>query len=467
MKRILSVTLVAALLATTGCQNWLDINDNPNYTNKADMCYLMPSAELYIAQEVGYNISLYSHFWSQYVNQSSTTNQYYTIMTCNVKNSSWDRVWSNLYTKALPSIKEVVTKANATEYSENYLLQSKTLEAYVFYLLTSLYDKVAYTKGYMAVDFQPTFDSGEEMQKNLISMFEEIRAIDMDAVELAETVNSTAGADMIFGGDNESWLQFANTLYLKVMMRDFDANKAEIRALLDEDNFLQIDAAFDNFADEADKSNPFYENDRRQLNTMENIRACTDILNVLSEDDPRLDFYYEKGGCYGANYGITTKPTESGRLALQATDPVYFGTVDEAEFLKAEAYAKLGNPDMAEESYDNAIIAAFDRTVGADAAYDFIAEGGDYEFDPDGNMVEQIINQKWASNVKALAWESWFDLSRTGYPTRGETITDYSGELPANKYPCRFIYSKNSADNNPNSPEPQPVYEKMWWQKGL
>jgi hypothetical protein len=79
-------------------------------------------------------------------------------------------------------------------------------------------------------------------------------------------------------------------------------------------------------------------------------------------------------------------------------------------------------------------------------------------------MVEQIINQKWASNVHGLPWESWFDLNRTGYPVRGKTITDDHGVLDSG-YPVRFIYSKTSADYNPNSPTPEPVNAKMWWHK--
>lgn len=470
MKKILSIALTAAMLCTTGCQNWLDINVNPNYVGEADMQYLLPSAELYLAQEVGYNISLYGHFWSQYVNQNANTNQYYTIMTYDVTNSSWTRVWSNLYSKVLPTVKEIKTKALAAENSSNYLLQAYVLEAYTFYMLTSLYEGAAYSEGYIKTNYSPTFDSGTDMQKNLISMFENIRTLDPEEVEESEILNSTASYDMVFGGDNDAWFQFANTLYLKVLLRDFNANKTKIQELLAEDNFLAEDAAFDHFLDQADKSNPLYENDRRQLNTADNIRACSDILNVLDADDPRIEYYYdnfEDVTLLGMEYGMTTKPSESGRLRLEATDPVYFGTADEAEFLKAEAYARLGQTGDAQTAYNNALDYAFLRTVG-ESAGDYISEGGSYEFNASAtaeNMVEQIINQKWASNVRALAIESWFDLNRTGYPTRGTTIADYSGVLKAGSYPRRFIYGKNSADYNPNTPEPVAVDVKMWWHK--
>ena len=220
------------------------------------------------------------------------------------------------------------------------------------------------------------------------------------------------------------------------------------------------------FSDEADKSNPFYESDRRQLNTALNIRACSDILNVLDESDERIEYYYENShgaSAFGTPYGVTVKPAVSWRLNLEPTTPVYFSTVDEAEFLKAECYARLNDAANAETAYNAGLAAAFAR-VECDPGtlitneYKFVA--GTTE-----SMVEQIINQKWASNIKALAIESWFDLSRTGYPTRGTTITDFSGVLGSGKYPYRFINSKTSADYNVNSPMAVEVYEKMWWQK--
>lgn len=150
-------------------------------------------------------------------------------------------------------------------------------------------------------------------------------------------------------------------------------------------------------------------------------------------------------------------------MAIGATDPVNFGTVDEAEFLKAEAYARLGNAAKAKEAYEAAITAAFARAK-CKGANSFITGAYAFKSGSTEEMVEQIINQKWASNVRSMPIESWFDLNRTGYPVRGKTITDFHGVLSSG-YPQRFLYSKTSADYNVNSPEPVDLNVKMWWQK--
>ena len=467
MKKTFIIIAAVLGLFTTSCKNWLDINTNPNYIAEADMKLLLPSVQLRTADKVGYELSLYGSFWSQYVVQCNTTNQYYTIMTNDVTNSTFNSPWSYFYSSVLPGIREIKEQCKEQENVSNFLLEAKAMEAYVLYLLTSLYDKVAYTEGYLSENLTPNFDSGESMQATIIGLLEDIRSMSASTAADDEKLNTSVSSDMIFGGDTDAWFQFANTLYLKVLLRDFDANKAKIQNLLAEGNFLEEDAAFDNFEDKTDKSNPLYESDRRQLNTRNNIRASSDILGVLSANDPRLGYFYDenpKGVFAGTPYGQTGDPNKTSRLALYPTEAVYFSTVDEALFLQAEAYARLNDAAGAQAAYEEAVAAAFDRVgLGKEAAA-FIE--GDYAFESGSveEMVEQIINQKWASNVHGLPWESWFDLSRTGYPTRGATITDFQGILDSG-YPYRFINSKNSSDYNPNAPAPEAVNVKMWWHK--
>ena len=467
MKRFFTILSLGAVLLTSSCKQWLDINTNPNYIADADMALLMPTIQLSAADKLGYELTLYGSFWSQYVVQCSTTNQYYTVMTFDVTNTSFQSPWSYYYASILPRIKEVVAKAEEDGHASNYILEAKAMLAHSLYILTSLYDDVAYSEGYLKESQTPHFDTGKDIQATIIALCEEIRGMDAAQVAEDEVVNLTSSSDMIFGGDTDAWFQFVNTLYLKVLLRDFNANKAKIQSLLAENNFLSKDAAFDNFADQADKSNPLYESDRRQLNTTNNIRCCSDILNVLNADDPRLLYYYDEnpgGVVTGSPYGLAGDPTETSRLALYATEPVWFSTVDEAEFLKAEAYARLSDATNAQACYEAALAANFSR-LGIKEANKYLG-ANPYPFAGGSaqDMVEQIITQKWASNVHGMPWESWFDLSRTGYPVRGKTITDDHGVLKSG-YPVRFINSKTSADYNPNSPKPEAVNVTMWWQK--
>ena len=169
MKKIFAILAMATVL-TTSCDDWLDINTNPNYVADAEVSMLLPTVQLYTAEKVGYDINLYGTFWSQYVVQCNTTNQYYTVMTNDVTNSTFTSVWSYFYASTLPRLKEIISKAEEKGGSTNYVLEAKSMLIYNLYLLTSLYDKVAYTEGYLSETQTPKFDSGEDMQQVLINL---------------------------------------------------------------------------------------------------------------------------------------------------------------------------------------------------------------------------------------------------------------------------------------------------------
>ena len=473
MKRFIAIILTVVALSATSCKNWLDINTNPNYLSDAEPSQLLPTALAFTAEKLGYDINIYTLFWAQYAVQCKSTNQYYTNMTYDVTNSSFTSPWTYIYAQVLPSLKKIINSgANAAGMS-NYVLEAKTMVAYNFYLLNSLYGPIAYTEGFVTESQTPKFDEEKAAYTAILGLLEEVRGMSPDAVAADELANSSAKADMLFDGDTDLWFQFANTLYLRMLMRDPAANSSKIAALIAEDNFLSKDAAFAKFEDSANKSNPLYESDQRQLNTKENIRACSDILGVISEKDPRLPYFYdnwledESGNEHfaGAAYGTTIDHDESAHLAIAALDPVYFATVDETYFLIAEYYARNGKKDEAEEAFNDGLVAAFVRTgIDAVTASTFIA--ANYAFDSTVSIdkqVEQIINHKWASNVRCMPTEAWFDMTRTGYPAKGTTITDYQGVISG--YPQRFLISKTSADYNPNSPTGLKLTDKMWWQK--
>jgi hypothetical protein len=156
----------------------------------------------------------------------------------------------------------------------------------------------------------------------------------------------------------------------------------------------------------------------------------------------------------------------------------------EANFLQAEAYARLGQTAKAKAAYEAGVMAGFSRW-GLDGS-SYIAEGGAYEFD-ENNMVECIMIQKWVSYAKANSWDGWFDRNRTGYPrvagaiavrvddtnpaaglTAGYELATFvdPGEtgLQPKQMPRRLMVPTNSSQYNPNAPVTKELYEPMWWQ---
>lgn len=495
MKKI-NYIAVLSLLFVFGCSDWLDVNVDPNNPSDADEKLILPAAQQSIAARVGNYYRITGSIWSQHYTQNNTSSQYITIDNYDVENPNFlENDFTEMFSGPLNDLLYVKNKAAASENWTNYLI-AQVLEAYAYQLIADLYDGAPLLEGLGGANgsFTPAWDSGPEVYEELISRIDVALAKDFEV-----STNRNPGAnDLIFGGDVESWIKFANTLKLKLMIRysTTEPTKAQtlITALVNSGaEFLDTDAAISTYYDQPDRSNPLYEADRRYLNTATNLKASLTMVNYLElNGDPRLSEFYDLpiagGPIKGMLQGTSSIPssqfdsrTVSGAKVLP-TDPVYFLSLPEAYFLRAEAAARGYSNEDAKTLYDLGVTAAFDR-FELDAT-DFIGAGDVYEF-PDGTTeenVEAIIEQKWIAQVGGNSMEAWFDMLRTGYPSFSDFKPgdeDYDPLAPGapifsfpvdavtfdGEFPRRLLIPEDETLNNPNAPE-QPedgIMSPIWW----
>lgn len=497
--------LVAAVfvLSITSCD--LDINDNPNYSKKATPVELLPAGIAETAGYVGGDLQLLGGIWSQHYAQANNSNQYVYIDRYNLTNNSFGYIWRIAYSGALKDLYEARTKsAEAEEWQ--YWIMAQTMIAFNYHVLVDSYGTIPFTEAINDDILAPHYDEGKVVNNGIIKLLDEVIAKETVAADKS----SLGSKDFVFGGDLRSWIQFAKTLKLKVLMRDFTANETAIKALLATNDFLVSDARMTGFQDKESGSNPLFENDRRKLNTQENLRGSATMINFLiKNNDPRLSSFYEAAtapindplnqsvklryrGLPQGGYSIRAAiiPTSStSRATLGAVDAVYFMSVAESHFLQAECYARLNNKVDAKKFYEQGVTAAFDRW-NQDAS-SFLT--GVYAFNDTNleSMIKSIIMQKWVASVRCQAWDAYFDINRTGYPEMnkeyvksetdwvsdnpsyvlGNLTPSFTSVLGADKttkipiYPRRLLIPKNSSDNNPNAPAVIPLATKMWWHK--
>lgn len=489
MKRIdILLILLFGLYGLTGCDDHLDINTDPSYPGDSSVEMLLPSGIAWSAARLGSDMELIGGFWSQHYTQGNGSNQYNTLATYALTNSSYTGMWTALYAGALTDLKLIMEKAEATEQWDYYLV-AKVMTAFDFHILIDFYETVPFTEALMGdQNVNPKYDDSKTVYTGILQMLDEAIA-KKDAAKSSKGIES---GDFVFGGDIDKWVTFAKTLKFKILMRDFDANQTQLAALIQEGDLLTTDARMNGFEDKENNSNPLYENDRRKLNTTNNIRMAKTLVEFLKEnDDPRIADFCEEAksfdgkdapGFYnGLPYGnISVKQSESpthysSRARLAPEDPVYFLSEAESYFLRAEYYARVNDKTNAKIWYDKGVDAAFLRWGYTDAA-DFTGAGGVYEFD-ETNMMKSIITQKWVAATRCQAWDAFFDINRTGYPqlgvkqvgeegyVSGELVPAADGVLGPGDLPRRLLIPKSSSDYNPNAPAVIPVEQKMWWHK--
>ena len=477
MKKLFISLATIALLFSCSDEDF-DINRDPDNLNpnSISMAVELPAGIVGVAGAQGSYYALIGGFWSQWFTQSNASNQYKEIDDYSIGTNDYTAGWAAMY-DALGDIRNVKRLAEEQE-NWNYYLVSTTMEVYASQIMVDLYDQIPYTEANNRNILTPQFESGEVVYDLMIADLKEALAKDFSASDAGPTAD-----DFVFGGNMDNWRAFANTLLLKLYLRQTEVNptlsqQGVNELLISGVAFLDTDAAVTQFEDAPDRSNPLYESDRRQLNTATNIRASTTMFSFLSDNsDPRKNLYYGPG--VSLNQGdfnnTAVAPASVSVIHLEATTPVYFMSREESLFLQAEALERYAGGAGAKAKYDDGVIEAFSKYN--EDANSFIAASGAYEYPTTGtfaNKLKAIITQKWLAGFPGNGFESFFEQNRTGFPIISavpQTDAGYvSGEFSysvagttGGLFPRRLVFPSTVATRNPNTPSLELNTVPVWW----
>lgn len=483
MKKILRniSCLLILFVGATGCDDQLDINRNPDSLSQDGVALSteFPSAVTGVIGATGSYAALVGGFWSQYWTQSPAANQYKEIDDYSILSTSGviNGLWQNMY-DALGDARNVKRIALEQE-NWDYYLMATVLEAYNAQVMVDFFDQIPFMEANNPNILQPQFENGEEVYDQLIANLNEALEKDLSTSQGEAPGND----DLIFGGDMDQWVAFANTLKLKIYLRQENARpdvaSAGITNLLNSGaEFLNVDAGMDQFEDAPNKSNPLYETNIRQLNTPTNLRASTTLYSYLeSNDDPRLDEYYTAGVSLdqGDFNNSDIEPNSIAVVELDPQTPAYLISKEESLFMQAEAQLKYGSVALAQELYEEGVLTNFSK-YGLDGA-PFVAPGGVYAFPTGGSEEDKlraIIMQKWVAEFPGNGYDAFFDHLRTGYPRISDVPQSSISYVPGTfsysingvtggSFPQRLLFPSNVRSRNTNAPGIVAITVPVWW----
>ncbi|MEP6951281.1 MAG: SusD/RagB family nutrient-binding outer membrane lipoprotein [Ginsengibacter sp.] len=492
-KKIIAAVFVVVFIGSIGCRKTFDINHSPNTPSLevGTPKIVFPVSVMGVAAVTGGDLALIGGILGEQLTQAAAAGQYKNIDQYDLKSTDFNAQYTTLYSYGLKNLQFVIDKSRASE-DWNFYLMGTVMKSYATALLVDLYDKIPYTESLQGVgNLTPKFDDGYTIYKSLLDSLDVALGKDFSArtaIDLRAT--SEGNVDLVFGGDIQKWIQFGNTLELKMYLRMINAKtdeaKAGIEALYTRNaEFLADNAEVSGFTDNPSLSNPLYEQNVRQLNTGTNLVASKTFVSFLqAHHDPRINDYFalSTGGTSvtGLDQGDfinSSAPALATSLFKQSpTDPVVFLSAAESYFLQAEARVRYFNGDGAKAVYDNGVLAAF--ASESEDGSSFIVAGGDYAYPagtPDQNL-EAIIVQKWASLPYGEHFiEGWLDRNRTGLPKNstvystdlsyvpGEFVVSKNTVLSAGQYPRRLIFPDAERSTNPNTPAEVPITTPVWW----
>lgn len=491
MKNLFKIFLVFASAAVISCDQDLDINTDPNFPNQINAGLALTSAQASLAATVGNELTNLGGFYAQYHTQAPTASQYETIDQYNLNTAFGNVIWTELYAGCLNDLKYVTEQSQARGDTAT-LLMAEVLRAYTYQYLVDLFDDVPYTEALQGSEgnITPRATPGEEIYADLLERIDAALA----AYE-ANPVESQVGTqDVIYNSNMDRWVEFANTLKLRIHLRmayTSMADPAAVNALLAENNFLTADAKFDIFESNTGNRNPFYETQLAQtgLGDINHVASNTLLNFYIDNGDPRFEAVYRPntanayvGIQQGTGNDFNNTAVNYARPNVGPETPVFFMSVPESHFLQAEALIRYAAGTGAKAAYDMGVMESFElygTYFGLDdtaAATALLAPGGAYEYQAEATIeetVRQVIIQKWASLAYVNNIEAWIESTRTKFPevveegtenyAEGNRVVSQISILPGTTVPSILFYPDDEVNRNPNIMQRGSVTENVWW----
>lgn len=477
MRKIYYIVLSVVLaMSTTSCNEWLDINSDPNKATNVDPDVLYNYAMMSWAGNRCSGDLYYPLGFGGQTLSTGGSKGWGNINVYDISPYSLGNTWKAFYASAGANLQQAITVAeNASPARPNVAAQCKINFAHLMYNATVLHGDIPYSEGWTIAISYPKFDAQKDIFESLISLLDEaIAQIDVNSRLTMTTY------DLAYGGDLDKWVRYANSIKFRIamVMVDKDPSKATmIASLLNENKMINSSAGNFKipFEDVADKENPKFRMIKRYMNGVNSEffanKLVVDPMNA--KNDPRLPKYFDKGadattfiGTGTNDEGVKGQSAMISSYVFRAKSPELFFSYQEQLFLEAEAYARgLGvskDISKANQLYKQAMIAAMKYYEVSDADIEKYVSTNLSDLTKLSDPVKEIHLQQWIDLMDRPleAFTQWRRSGKEGFEVP-ELLIPRNGS-PA-KLMRRWVYSPDEASANPNTPAVDVMTDKVWF----
>ena len=463
--------LVLLVAFNVGCsKSYFDINNNPNAATNTTPELVLPNALKVTAdnEAVGFPyLNGWMNYWApsgSYATSSSDVASY--KQTTDSYTGSWSYYYDNLEDY------DYVEKQSQAQGKPFYEGVAKVMKSFIFQRLVDMYNNVPYTEALQGTTaITPKYDNGLDIYNAITDQLDSAVTL----LQNPSVVTDPAISDIMFQGDASKWIQFANTLRLRILMRQSqmsdrqDYIKTEIGKIqANGGGFLTEDATVNpGYAASTGQQNPTWgyfitlTGNLTSGGRGDYWRANQYPISFMEDHhDPRLPLIYTsvggayKGNALGSQNNIPGSGSSSiGPGILKSVDqPAVLMLAAESYFLQAEANLRsyLGTPEEAVTNYKNGVQASFDY-LGAGDATTYYSQPGDKNVNIEACATFQeklacIIRQKWMAFNSIAPFEAWSDYRRLGLPA--DLPISVSPYLDGPNVPVRILYPTNEYITN-------------------
>lgn len=506
MKTTHTAALIALLAVSTGCSDYLDVNDNPNGPQSV-------SANLYLAPMLHWMVTS-PQFDGRFVGHYAQ--EWYSTTTATSPPATWGKMgydpgsdngaqqWRDVYWSLGQNLIDMNSKAEA-EQRWDLLGVGLILKAWGWQVLTDLHGEIivqqAIDQTRTSFDYDTQQYAYQEVQRLLDSAIVLLKRTDgaVDQVYLGV-------GDKIYNGNRTRWLKLASGML--ALSLNHHSNKGSY----DPTRVIRlVDSSFTGNADDALLTYPCTSTDFADCNfwgrTRNNVtlyRQTQFIVGLMNGTqfggavDPRMSRMLAIDSANTTYRGLDVNLSGFSGLSAPQQPRNFFGytgsgglglpsryifadrskipvmTYAELQFVKAEAAYKLGNPGLARTAYMEGISSSIDfvnaRNLDAGQTVTQISAAEKAAFLADTNIVPATITLSHILSQKYIAlwgWghnELWMDLRRYHYtdpdPVSGVKVfrgftppttlyTDNVGQVVQRirpRYNSEYVWNRDALD---------------------
>lgn len=506
-KQLILIVAVFAIGFASCKKTWLDVNQDPNRVTDANITaeLIFPAAANEVGQLAVGSTSLQE--WMGYWAPNGGFVPQQNVISYNIDFTFADGLFQSYY-NALFDLHQVEVKGLASGDTD-IAAASIVLSAKLFQEVVDFFGDVPYSQAFQTGKYTtPAYDPAQQIYNSLQLRLD-------TAITYLRTYaasNAFTTADIINHGDVTKWAKFANTLKLRLLIRQsevpgFDPS-AEIAKIANGGNVIdnilgpgESISVNPGYVDDVNKQSPFYAAHGWTPSGVQSDQATNAnnyIVTILTNtNDPRLGRFFFPAG-FDPNNGFVGNVFGDpiGTLAQSAQSsyfgPALVGELDandvgtgysmnqfifpsfQSLFLYAEAVARGWVAGDADAALAAAITESFvwlGVPDAANAAMAYIAANPSITTMGSASTPiarDRIVAyQKYIANTGIDPQESFFDLNRLHFLTDNSYISTLPTKI-SNTLPLRYLYAQSEyTTNGANTPKQvagDEFTKKLFWE---
>lgn len=456
---------IATLVMMVSCDDYLDINEDPNNPTEAPISGLLVNSTYETAQNT-YRMGSISSNYVQYLaspNPASASD----IM----ERLDYSGTWSNMY-NVMTDLSDMISQAEETG-ANHYQGVGQILMALNLGMTVDAWGEIPYSEG---LDFQtitPAYDDDAALYSEVLSL------LNSGVANLSQSTEIPVGNDdFIYNGDIDKWIKLGNMLearYLNHFSKTGSYDPAAVLAALDNgfegnDDDAQVEyfeESFNPWANVAINNANLILGGWISEQFIESMDGTTHgvvdprlPLMVSATDDGEYVGVENGAGRGNAPEAGARSTLETGDFYSSETSPILIATYFEQKFIEAEAAFELDR-SRSYEAYLEGIRAHMSKIGVPEGEIQQYVSSPQVSMGEGNLTLDDIFEEKWKAMF--LHPETWVDARRHDYQYENFTLPQNLNPDLNNQFLRRLAYPDSEVSRNGRNVPDVTLLDRVFW----